>query len=206
MSNASTGQERCFSDLASSNLRRPLCSPSLFLLLSHTCRFSLPRMSFSLLSLASSCLSSVKVKVAQLCLTLWFCGLYSPWNSPGQNTKVGSLSVLQGIVSTQGLNLGLLHYRRILYQLSHKGSLFFRGYRKCSIFSVDLSLFNYLQPPNSPLGRTNAPPSLVLVMSLPPPLNITSCGQGLGLPHYHILLQHLTQNLAGKRWAADCSY
>ena len=24
-------------------------------------------------------------------------GLYSPWNSPGKNTKVGSLSVLQGI-------------------------------------------------------------------------------------------------------------
>ena len=28
-------------------------------------------------------------------------GLYSPWNSPGQNTGVGSLSVLQGIFSTQ---------------------------------------------------------------------------------------------------------
>ena len=24
-------------------------------------------------------------------------GLYSPWNSPGQNTRVGSLSLLQGI-------------------------------------------------------------------------------------------------------------
>ena len=24
-------------------------------------------------------------------------GLYSPWNSPGQNTEVGSLSLLQGI-------------------------------------------------------------------------------------------------------------
>ena len=29
-------------------------------------------------------------------------GLYSPWNSPGQNTGVGSLSLLQGIFSTQG--------------------------------------------------------------------------------------------------------
>ena len=27
---------------------------------------------------------------------------YSPWNSPGQNTRVGSLSLLQGIVPTQG--------------------------------------------------------------------------------------------------------
>ena len=49
-------------------------------------------------------------------------GLYSPQNSPGQNTGVGSLSLLQGIFPTQGSNLGLLHCRRILDQLSHKGS------------------------------------------------------------------------------------
>ena len=50
-------------------------------------------------------------------------GLYSPWNSPGQNTGVGSLSLHQGIFPTQGSNPGLLHSRRILYQLSHKRSL-----------------------------------------------------------------------------------
>ena len=49
-------------------------------------------------------------------------GLYSPWNSLGQNTGVGSLSLLQGIFPTQGLNPGLLHCRQILYQLSHKGN------------------------------------------------------------------------------------
>ena len=49
-------------------------------------------------------------------------GLYSPWNSPGQNTRLGSLSLLQGIFPTQGLNPGLLHCRWILYQLSHKAS------------------------------------------------------------------------------------
>jgi len=49
-------------------------------------------------------------------------GLYSPWNSPGQNTGVGSLSLLQGIFPTHGLNPGLPHCRRILYQLSHKES------------------------------------------------------------------------------------
>ena len=48
--------------------------------------------------------------------------LYSLWNSPGQNTGVGSLSLPQGIFPTQGLNPGLPHGRRILYQLSHKGS------------------------------------------------------------------------------------
>ena len=36
-------------------------------------------------------------------------GLYSPWNSPGQNTGMGSLSLLQGIFATQGSNPGLTH-------------------------------------------------------------------------------------------------
>ena len=49
--------------------------------------------------------------------------LYSPWNSPGQNTGVGSLSLLLGIFPTQGWNPGLLHCRQILYRLSHKGSI-----------------------------------------------------------------------------------
>ena len=48
--------------------------------------------------------------------------LYSPWNSPGQNTGVDSLSLLQGIFPTQGSDPGLLHCRQILSQLSHKGS------------------------------------------------------------------------------------
>ena len=36
-------------------------------------------------------------------------GLYSPWNSPGQNTGVGSISLLQEVFPTQGLNPGLPH-------------------------------------------------------------------------------------------------
>ena len=36
-----------------------------------------------------------------------------------QNTGVGSLSLLQEIFPTQGLNPGLPHCREILYQLSH---------------------------------------------------------------------------------------
>ena len=47
--------------------------------------------------------------------------LYSPWNSTGQNTRVGSLSLFQGIFPTQGLNPGLPPCRHILYQLSHRG-------------------------------------------------------------------------------------
>ena len=41
--------------------------------------------------------------------------LYSLWNSPGQNTGVGSLSLLQGIFPTQGSNPGLPHCKQILY-------------------------------------------------------------------------------------------
>ena len=54
--------------------------------------------------------------------SLWCYGLYGPWNSPGQNTGVGSLFLLQGIFPTQGSNPGLLYYRQILYQLSHNRS------------------------------------------------------------------------------------
>ena len=45
-----------------------------------------------------------------------------PWNSPGQNTGVGSRSLLQVIFLTQGSNPGLSHCRRILYCLNHQGS------------------------------------------------------------------------------------
>ena len=99
-------------------------------------------------------------------------GLYSPWNSPGQNTRVGSLSLLQGISQprdqtrsptlqadslpaeppgkpkntgvgglsllqqifpTQGLKRGLLHHRRILYQLGYQASpLLHSCFKVCS--------------------------------------------------------------------------
>ena len=45
-----------------------------------------------------------------------------PWDSPGKNTGVACHFLLQGIFLTQGLNLGLLHCRQILYHLSHQGS------------------------------------------------------------------------------------
>ena len=48
--------------------------------------------------------------------------IHSPWNAPGQNTAVGSLSLLQGIFLTQDSNPDLPHCRQILYKLSYKGS------------------------------------------------------------------------------------
>ena len=61
-------------------------------------------------------------KVASSCPTLCYNRLHSPWSSPGQKTGVGSLSLLQRIFQTRGLNRGLPYCRQILYQLSHKGS------------------------------------------------------------------------------------
>ena len=57
------------------------------------------------------------MKVTQLCLTLC-----DPMDSLDQNTRVGNLSLLQGIFPTQGLNPSIPHCKWILYQLSHQGS------------------------------------------------------------------------------------
>ena len=54
--------------------------------------------------------------------SVWPHGLYSPWNSPDQNTGVSGLFLLQGIFPTQGSNPGLPHCRWILNQLSRKQS------------------------------------------------------------------------------------
>ena len=64
------------------------------------------------------------------------CGLCSPWNSPGQNTGVSSLSLLQGIFPTQGSKPDLLHCRWILYQLSYHGS----HPKRCSCESAALNM------------------------------------------------------------------
>ena len=63
-----------------------------------------------------------EVKVIQSCPTLRPHGLDSPLSSPGQNTAVGSLSLLQEIFPTQKSNPGLPHCRWILYQLSYQGN------------------------------------------------------------------------------------
>ena len=74
--------------------------------------------------------------------SLW--SLYSSWNSLGQNTGVGSLSVLHGIFPTQGSNPGLPHCRQSLYQLSSFTS---RAQGKCKNSGVgSLSLLQRIFP------------------------------------------------------------
>ena len=71
--------------------------------------------------------------------------LLCPWDFPAKNTGVSCYFLLQGIFLTQGLNLGLLHRRGILYQLSHLGSLVFSlphiSYVRyiCNFFKIGLS-------------------------------------------------------------------
>ena len=87
--------------------------------LQHT-RFTYPSLShslFKLMSIESDCESC-----SVMSDSLKPHGLYSPWNSPGQNTGVGSRSLLHEIFPTQGSNPGFPHCRRILYQLSQQGS------------------------------------------------------------------------------------
>ena len=68
------------------------------------------------------CNSSESESCSVVSNSLWPHGLYSPWNSLGQNIGVGSLSLLQGIFPTQGSNPGFPFCRRFLYQLSYRGS------------------------------------------------------------------------------------
>ena len=58
-----------------------------------------------------------------VCGFLWSHGLYSPWDSPGQNTALGCHFLLQRIFPILGLNPDFLHCRQILYQLGHQGCL-----------------------------------------------------------------------------------
>ena len=57
----------------------------------------------------------------------WPCGLQPsrlvcPQDSPGKNTEVSSLSLLEGVFPTQGLNLCSLHWQAFSLPLSHQGS------------------------------------------------------------------------------------
>ena len=62
---------------------------------------------------------------ARLFATPWIVActkLPHPWDFQGKSTGVGCHFLLQGILPTQGLNLGLSRCRQTLYRLSHQGS------------------------------------------------------------------------------------
>ena len=71
-------------------------------------------------------------------------GLYIPWNFPGQDTEVGSFSLLQGIFPSQGWNPCLPHCRCILYQMSTELFVFpYYSFDVCSVCSNILCLIPY---------------------------------------------------------------
>ena len=76
-------------------------------------------------------------------------GLYSPWNSPGQDNRVGVLALLQGIFPTQESNQGLMCCRQILYQLSYQGSPQGRCYIRQGrqVVSMRISCFIFVLVP-----------------------------------------------------------
>ena len=136
-------------------------------------------------------------------------GLYSPWDSPGQNTGMGSCSLLQGIFPTQGSNPGLLQCRWILYQLSHQGSPYIGYYiYEASQVALEVKKVRVLatqscptlcnpvncSPPGSSVhgdspGKNPGMGSHALLQGIFPT-------QGLkpGLPHCQWILDHLSHN------------
>ena len=80
-------------------------------------------------------------------------GLHHPWSSLGQNTGMGSCSLLQGIFPTQGSNPGLPHCRQILHQLSHQESAYLPIYITNWASQVALLVKN---PPANAEGERDA--------------------------------------------------
>ena len=136
-------------------------------------------------------------------------GLYSPWDSPGQNTGMGSCSLLQGIFPTQGSNPGLLQCRWILYQLSHQGSPYIGYYiYEASQVALEVKKVRVLATQSCPTlcnpvncsaqrssvhgdspGKNPRMGSHALLQGIFPT-------QGLkpGLPHCQWILDHLSHN------------
>ena len=71
----------------------------------------------------------------------------------GQNTEVGSLSLLQGILPIQGSNPGLPHCRQTLYQLSHREA---QEYRSGSPISSPGDLLGPGIQPGSPILQADS--------------------------------------------------
>ena len=85
-----------------------------------------------------------------------------------KNTGVGSLCLLQQIFPTQESNQGLLHCRRILYQLSYQGSLKFESERESpSVVSNSLRPHGLYSPWHS-LGQNTGMGTLSLLQGIFP--------------------------------------
>ena len=118
--------------------------------------------------------------MSTLFVTPWTVAHQAPlsMDSPGKNTGVGSRSLLHGIFPIQGSNPGLPHCRRILYHLSHQGSLY--STMNPNIFS--LPNFSILLPSLSAIAHCNVK-SQMSPLKVQRPL-ITAAAQS---PHRNLL-------------------
>ena len=123
----------------------------------------------------------------------------SLWDSPGQNTGVGSLSLPQGIFPTQGLNPGLLHCRRILYQ---QGSPIKRHQHPNEL----LRLETFLAPQVTSLRSLGLSLSLCLhhwaeyVYPRPPACSLPFCTHTPGWPDTHRSVSSSSSQGSVARW------
>ena len=109
-------------------------------------------------------------------------GLYSLWNSPGQNTEMGNHSLLQGIFPIQGSNPSLPHCKKILYWLSHQVSPRILEWVACA-FSRESS-----QPGISPGSPAFQVRSLTAELpGKPPESHCADQWQGNFFLHFHYL-------------------
>ena len=88
--------------------------------------------------------------------SLWPHGLYSPWNSPGQNTGVGSLSLLQGIFPTQGTT-----------QVSCIAGGFFTSWARRNVCEVENFMVTLTRPAIGELGQRSRYSLKLLTPSFP---------------------------------------
>ena len=136
--------------------------------------------------------------------------LLCPWDSPGKNTAVGCHALLQGIFPTQGSNLGLLHCRRILHDLSHQGR---NSHSHRLLMPRCLSLLGSLVPPGHfswavsfPRGLEVGPYPHSLPLACPARVRLGSClsqrreGTSLSSSVVHLSLHPLLRHSWG--WCA----
>ena len=117
-------------------------------------------------------------------------GLYTPWNSPGQHTGVGSLSLLQGVFPTQGSNPGLPHCRRTLLPAKPPVKLEGMCLNHCKAISLDPVHGKAVSHETEKAGDgcfKSVSMLPILTHSLP-----SSCGVARVLSHHFML--HLVSN------------
>ena len=133
---------------------------------------------------------------SSLCDSMNRTRLLCPWDFPGENMGVGSLSLLRGIFQTRGLNPGLLLCRQILYCLSHQGSP--KLWEKQAQFLSECLCFNRDRHKITPfLGCSHSSPAVpwknrhpcLFVISRPFHPHTRTSAPGFGDVSFHICVQ-----------------